>query len=176
MSKESVSSPFSVSEEGSGRAGRDTGGQAENSNVCPLPVSLTKAFLATASHQLFLPSSWPRKSWSLGEWTDWDFCLWYCWLCWCWGCLLTGLSSWARCHSRFNGRIQHRVKGSTSLPKCDNVLLSMLDARWFLISVEHVPKGVWRLIHPLVGLQHPILSRAFVQIFRGSLYVDRSSH
>ena len=51
----------------------------------------------------------------------------------------------------------------------------MLDARWFLTSVEHVPKSVWCLIHLLVGLQHPILSRAFSQIFRGSLYVYRSS-
>ena len=123
----------------------------------------------------FFPPAGPESHDLLANELDWDFCLWCCWLCWCWGCLLTGPSSWARCHSRFNGRIQHRVKGSTSLPKCDNVLLAMLDARWFLTRVEHVPKGVWCLIYLLVGLQHPILSRAFFQIFRGSLYVDRSS-
>ena len=83
---------------GSGRTGRDTGGQA---------------------------------AWSLEEWAD--FCLWCCWLCWCWDCLFTGPSIWARRHSRFNVQIQHRVKGRTSLPKCDNVLLAMLDARWFLL-------------------------------------------
>ena len=61
MSKESVSSPFSVSEEGSGRTGRDTGGQAENSNLCPLPVSLTKAFLETASNQIFFLPAGPES-------------------------------------------------------------------------------------------------------------------
>ena len=63
MSKESVSSPFSVSDEVAVLEGILVGGQAENSNLCPLPVpvSLTKAFFATASHQLFLPSSWPES-------------------------------------------------------------------------------------------------------------------
>ena len=121
----------------------------------PRPVSWpgtvwSRGLCATASHQYFFPSSWPRKSWSLGEERTETSVSDVAGSAGAEAAFSLGFSA----ELRFNRRILHRVKGSTSLPKCDNVPLPMLDARWFLTSVDHVPKGVWCLIHLLVGLQH----------------------